>query len=56
MKKSQNVAISLFIISFLMLSGCNTVKGMGQDLQAGGKQLQKAADDDSSDTSHQNHE
>ncbi len=27
------------------LNGCNTVKGFGQDLSAGGNSLQKAAED-----------
>ena len=47
---------TFLIVSFLSTSGCNTVKGMGQDLQEGGKQLQQAADDSSDNNSHQNHQ
>jgi predicted small secreted protein len=36
--------ISLIAISFtLLLSGCNTVKGMGQDIQKAGEKIEDAA-------------
>jgi len=38
------IALSTFL-SFILLTGCNTVKGFGQDLQQGGQHLEKAADD-----------
>jgi len=36
--------LSLLIITFLsvLLAGCNTVKGIGQDLEKGGEAIQKA--------------
>ncbi|MDD2924143.1 entericidin A/B family lipoprotein [Rhodoferax sp.] len=33
----------LFIASFLTLAGCNTVKGVGQDLQKAGEKIEGAA-------------
>ena len=36
--------LALFIISLtLLLSGCNTVKGVGQDVQKAGSVLENAA-------------
>lgn len=40
----KNSIIGLILINiFVLLSGCNTVKGLGQDLQQGGQEIQKAA-------------
>jgi len=36
--------VSLIVVSFLlMLTGCNTVKGMGQDIQKAGEKIEGAA-------------
>ncbi len=35
---------SLVIVSVLFVTGCNTVAGLGQDMQAGGKAITSAAD------------
>jgi entericidin B len=32
------------IIVVLSLAGCNTVEGFGQDVQAGGRAIERAAD------------
>lgn len=37
------IAYSMILALMTMLAGCNTVKGMGKDLQAGGEEIQKAA-------------
>ncbi len=38
--------LSLFVLAIvaISLSACNTVKGVGQDVSAGGRDLTKAAD------------
>jgi predicted small secreted protein len=41
------LGLVLVMVGALVLSGCNTVNGFGQDLQAGGQSIQKAAADDS---------
>jgi predicted small secreted protein len=33
----------VLILAILMLAGCNTMKGLGEDLKAGGDSLEKAA-------------
>jgi len=35
-------AVVLFL-AVLMLAGCNTVEGLGKDIQKGGEKLEKAA-------------
>ena len=37
------IAIALLLAVFV-LAGCNTVQGLGKDLQKGGEKLEKAAD------------
>jgi predicted small secreted protein len=37
------VAAFLTMMVSVSLSGCNTAKGFGQDMQAGGQEIQKAA-------------
>lgn len=39
--KITMLTIALALIT--ALTGCNTVKGMGKDLQVGGQEIQKAA-------------
>lgn len=38
------VALGILIITILLLvSGCNTIRGAGEDLQQGGEAIQRAA-------------
>jgi predicted small secreted protein len=37
------VAVLLFAV-MLSLSGCNTIRGIGQDIERGGQAIKKAAD------------
>lgn len=37
------ICLTLFAASFL--SGCNTVQGFGKDMQQGGQEIQKTADE-----------
>ncbi|MDP4645141.1 MAG: entericidin A/B family lipoprotein [Opitutales bacterium] len=37
------LAVSL-IFSFMLLTGCNTMKGLGQDVESLGESMQKAGD------------
>ncbi len=37
-------AIAIALISTFVLTGCNTVKGVGQDVQRAGGALERAAD------------
>jgi predicted small secreted protein len=41
-----NTKFSLVLLVFLasVLSGCNTIEGAGQDIEAGGEKLQEAAE------------
>ena len=41
--KLKIVVISVALISTLLLSGCNTVHGAGQDISAGGQSIERAA-------------
>ncbi len=41
--KAYSILIALFI-SFGVLSGCNTVKGIGQDIKAGGGAIESTAE------------
>jgi predicted small secreted protein len=34
----------LSLVALAVVTGCNTVEGFGQDVQAGGKAIEKAAD------------
>jgi entericidin B len=39
-------AVALFssVALVFLLSGCNTIEGLGQDVQAGGRAIERAAD------------
>ncbi len=37
--------LAVFLASTCFLTGCNTAKGFGEDMQEGGKAIQKAAHD-----------
>ena len=39
----KTFALSVLVASFLGLAGCNTVKGVGQDLQKAGSSIEGAA-------------
>lgn len=41
--KPTAIVISFVIISSLLLSGCNTAQGFGEDVEQGGKAIQRAA-------------
>ena len=45
MKCLQLLSITLVVLLTAALTGCNTMAGAGQDLQAGGKALTKSADE-----------
>ena len=42
----KNATLALFaaLLAALTLTGCNTVHGLGQDVQAGGRAIERAAD------------
>lgn len=37
----MNKLIALLLLAVVVLTGCNTVSGMGKDLEAAGESLQK---------------
>lgn len=37
--------IAVILSGVLALAGCNTIKGAGQDIEAGGEKVQEAAQD-----------
>ena len=37
------LVLAAFAFSFVVLSGCNTIAGMGQDIQKGGEKIEDAA-------------
>lgn len=39
----KKTAALFLVLSSLMLAGCNTVKGMGQDIQKAGSTIEDAA-------------
>jgi len=39
----KSLTFALLIAGFLSLTGCNTVKGMGQDIQKAGSAIEGAA-------------
>ncbi len=39
------ILASLAAVTVFALAGCNTAKGVGKDIQAGGRVLENAADD-----------
>jgi entericidin B len=44
MDKIKMVLAALAAGALTLVAGCNTVAGAGEDLQAGGKAIEKAAD------------
>lgn len=49
MKKTQCVIYSLLVVVVITLffTGCNTFRGMGEDIESGGKKIQDVAASDS---------
>ncbi len=43
MKRTIALGI-LLLATLLVMSGCNTVRGMGQDIEQGGEAIQRSAD------------
>lgn len=41
---TQILLFSILLSSAALLSGCNTVEGAGQDLRAGGRAIERAAE------------
>ena len=42
--KMNKIFLSLVIVIVMALTGCNTFKGMGKDLESAGQTIQKASD------------
>ncbi|MFC2588818.1 MAG: entericidin A/B family lipoprotein [Ottowia sp.] len=42
--KKATLALFAALLAALTLTGCNTVHGLGQDVQAGGRAIERAAD------------
>jgi len=42
--KMNKVFLSIVIVIVMALTGCNTFKGMGKDLESAGQTIQKASD------------
>lgn len=40
---TQILLLGILLSSAVLLSGCNTAEGMGQDLKAGGRAVERAA-------------
>lgn len=39
----KHISYLLIALTALLISGCNTVEGMGRDIRAGGSAIEKAA-------------
>lgn len=44
MKKEKNMKYILAAVALLAITGCNTIQGIGQDIEAVGSGLEEAAD------------
>ena len=42
--KRLSAAILLSLFTLSLLSGCNTMRGAGEDIEAGGEAIQRSAD------------
>ena len=42
--KMNKIFLSIVIVIVMALTGCNTFKGMGKDLESAGQTIQKASD------------
>ena len=43
--KTKSLLLSLLFINLLQLSACNTMEGFGQDVQNGGRAIERSAQD-----------
>lgn len=43
--KLSFTTLLISLVLTVLLSGCNTVEGLGKDMQQGGQKIQKAASD-----------
>jgi entericidin B len=41
----MKASIAMLLAAMFMIAGCNTVKGAGQDIEAGGEKVQRSAED-----------
>ncbi len=41
----RRIIITLALLAVPLLAACNTMEGMGQDIQKGGKSIEKSADE-----------
>jgi predicted small secreted protein len=41
---SAMLAVAMLMVFGLTIPGCNTTKGVGQDMQSGGQSIEKSAD------------
>ena len=39
----KKLTVTLWLVALALLTGCNTVKGMGQDIQKAGEKIEGAA-------------
>jgi predicted small secreted protein len=46
MKRMRKILVGLVLLTLAAFSftGCNTVEGMGQDIESGGERIEEAAD------------
>jgi entericidin B len=42
--KKKISAVLIILLCVWMLSGCNTIHGMGKDIESGGRAIQKSAE------------
>lgn len=49
MKKS--ITVPMFAVAAILLAACNTVEGVGRDVQAGGEAIETTADEVQNDLS-----
>jgi entericidin B len=45
----KRFALTLGLMSVILLAGCNTMKGAGQDIQTGGEKLENKAEQEQRD-------
>jgi entericidin B len=48
-KMIKRFALTLGLMSVILLAGCNTMKGAGQDIQTGGEKLENKAEQEQRD-------
>ncbi len=43
MNRLKNIIYIILCVLFLSMAGCNTMEGMGKDIERGGEKIQEAA-------------